>query len=80
MPVVETRHPTEWLADERIAQVLTDAFSPHRCTVEFQDDHRKVALRVRGPNWAEFVVEGKRLDLLRDPNALAQYIQDCGFI
>lgn len=76
VPVVQTRHPTELLADERIAQMLTDAFPPHRCTVEFQDDRRKVALRVRGPNGAEFVVEGKRLDLLRDPGALAQYIQD----
>src|SRR6476646_11825803 len=76
MPVDQTRHPTEPLADERIAQVLTDAFPPHRCTVEFQDDRRRVALRVRGPNGAEFVVEGKRLDLLRDPDALAQYIQD----
>jgi hypothetical protein len=76
MPVVQARHPTEPLADERIAQVLTDAFSPHRCAVEFQDDRRKVALRVRGPNGAEFIVEGKRVDLLRDPNALAQYVQD----
>lgn len=76
MPVVQTRHSTEPLADERIAQVLTDAFSPHRCSVEFQDDRRKVGLRVRGPNGAEFLVEGKRVDLLRDPNALAQYIQD----
>ena len=75
-PVVPTRHPTEPLADERIAQVLTDAFPPHRCTVEFQDDRRRVALRVRGPNGAEFVVEGKRLDLLRDLDALAQYIRD----
>jgi hypothetical protein len=76
MPVVETRHSTEPLADDRIAQVLSDAFSPHRCSVDFQDDRRKVGLRVRGPNGAEFVVEGKRVDLLRDPNALAQYIQD----
>ena len=53
MPVVQTRHPTEPLADERIAQLLTDAFPPHRCTVEFQDDRRRVALRVRGPNGAE---------------------------
>ena len=56
--------------------MLTDAFPPHRCTVEFQDDGRKVALRVRGPNGAEYVVEGKRLDLLRDLDALAQYIKD----
>ena len=56
--------------------MLTDAFAPHRCTVEFLDDRRKVALRVRGPTGAEFVVEGKRLDLLRDLDALAQYIQD----
>ena len=76
VPVVQTRHPLEPLADERNAQMLTDAFPPHRCTVEFQDDRRKVALRVRGPNGAEFVVEGKRLDLLRDPDALVQYIQD----
>lgn len=76
VPVVQTRHQTEPLADERIAQMLTDAFSPHRCAVEFQDDRRKVALRVRGPNGAEFVVEGTRLDLLRDLDALAQYIQD----
>jgi hypothetical protein len=75
-PVVQTRQPTEPLADERIAQMLTDAFAPHRCTVEFQDDRRKVALRVRGPNGAEYVVEGKRLDLLRDLNALTQYIKD----
>src|SRR6187397_810682 len=74
-PVVQTRHPTEPLADERIAQVLADAFPPHRCTVEFQDDRRRVALRVRGPNGAEYVVEGKRLDLLRDLDALAQYIK-----
>jgi len=66
----------EPFSDERITQVLTDAFSPHRCTVEFQDGRRKVALRVRGPNGAEFVVEGKRLDLLRDHDALVQYIQD----
>ena len=76
MSVVQARHPTEPLADDRIAQMLSDAFPPHRCTVEFQDDRRKVALRVRGPNGVEFVVEGKRLDLLRDLDALAQYIQD----
>jgi hypothetical protein len=75
-PVAHTRHPSEPLADERIAQMLTDGFPPHRCTVEFQEDGRKVALRVRGPNGAEFVVEGRRLDLLRDPGALAQYIQN----
>ena len=75
-PVAHTRHPSEPLADERIAQMLTDAFPPHRCTVEFQENGRKVALRVRGPTGAEYVVEGKRLDLLRDPGALAQYIQD----
>ena len=75
-PVAHTRHPSEPLADERIAQMLTDAFPPHRCTVEFQEDGRKVALRVRGPNGAEYVVEGKRLDLLRDLDALAQYIRD----
>ncbi len=75
MPLV-SGHPTQPLGDDRIAQMLTDSFAPHRCTVEFQDDRRKVALRVRGPNGAEFVVEGKRLDLLRDPGALAQYIQD----
>ena len=75
-PVAHTRHPSEPLADERIAQMLTDAFPPHRCTVEFQEDGRKVALRVRGPNGAEYVVEGKRLDLLRDLDALAQYIKD----
>jgi hypothetical protein len=69
-------HQNVPLADERIAQILTDAFAPHRCTVEFQDDRRKVALRVRGPTGAEFVVEGKRLGLLRDAEALAQYIQD----
>ena len=74
--VVQTRHQSVSLADERIAQLLADAFSPHRCIVEFQDERRKVALRVRGPNGAEFVVEGKRLDLLRDPGALAQYLQD----
>ena len=75
-PVAHTRHPSEPLADDRIAQMLADAFPPHRCVVEFQEDGRKVALRVRGPNGAEFVVEGKRLDLLRDLSALAQYIQD----
>src|SRR4051812_46371882 len=74
--VVKTGQRREPLADERIAQLLADAFPPHRCTVEFQDDRRKVALRVRGPNGAEFVVEGKRLDLLRDLNSVAQYIQD----
>jgi len=76
VPVVQSGHPAEPLGDERVAQVLADAFSPHRCTVEFQDNRRKVGLRVRGPNGAEFVVEGKRLDLLRDHAALAQYIQD----
>jgi len=76
VPVVQPRQPRGPLADERIAQMLTDAFAPHRCTVEYQDNRRKVALRVRGPNGAEFAVEGKRLDLLRDLDALAQYIQD----
>ena len=76
VPAVQTAHPTEPLDDERIAQALTDGFSPHRVTVEFQNERLKVAFRVRGPNGAEFVVEGKRLDLLRDPGALAQYIQD----
>src|SRR3954462_6844496 len=74
--VVPVARPREVLVDERIAQVLRDAFAPHRCTVEFQDERRKVALRVRGPTGTEFVVEGKRLDLLRDMDALAQYIQD----
>jgi hypothetical protein len=76
MSVVKARHLIEPLADERIAQVLRGGFSPHRCTVEFQDDRRKVALRVRAPNGAEYVVAGKRLDLLRDHNALSQYIED----
>ena len=76
VPVVETRQPAGRLADEHIAQVLTEAFSPHRCKVEFQNNRCRVALRVRGPNGAEFLVEGKRLELLRDVNALAQYIQD----
>ena len=74
--VVRSGPPAEPLGDERIAQILADAFSPHRCTVEFRDNRRKVALRVRGPNGAEFVVEGKCLDLLRNRDALAQYIQD----
>lgn len=74
--VVENRQMGRTLTDERIAQLFTDAFMPHRCKVEFQDDHRRVALRVRGPNGTEFVVEGKRVDLLRDENALAQYIDD----
>jgi hypothetical protein len=74
--VVDSRQSTGPLADEHIAQVFTDAFSPYRCTVEFQDDQRRIALRVRGTNGTEFIVEGKRLDLLRDANALAQYIQD----
>jgi Protein of unknown function (DUF3606). len=76
VPVVPPRHPTGPLEDAHIAQMLTDGFPPHRCTVEFQDDGRKVALRVRGPRGVEFVVEGKRVDLLRDRAALAQYIQD----
>ena len=75
-PAVQIGHPAQPLDDERIAQALADAFPPHRCTVEFQEDGRKVALRVRGPNGAEYVVEGKRLDLLRDLDALAQYIKD----
>ena len=74
--VAQTRHSGESLTDERIAQALVDGFSPHRCTVEFQDERRKVALRVCGPTGTEFTIEGKRLDLLRDANALAQYIQD----
>jgi len=74
--VVERRQTAGPLTDERIAQVFTDAFLPHRCKVEFQDGQRKVALRVRGPNGTEFVVEGTRVDLLRDENALAQYIDD----
>ena len=76
MTVALTRQPLEALSDDRIAQMLADAFPPHRCAVEFHEDGRKVALRVRGPNGAEFVVEGKRLDLLRDLDALAQYIRD----
>lgn len=75
-PVVNTPHLGEPLTDERVVQALTDGFTPHRCMVEFQDDRRKVALRVRGQTGAEFVVDGKRIDLLRDPSALAQYIQD----
>ena len=75
-PVAQARQLTEPLPVERIAQVLADAFAPHRCIVEFQDERRKVALRVRGSNGAEFVVEGKRLDLLRDHAALMQYIED----
>jgi len=76
VPVVQTEHPSEHVADERIAQILSEAFTPHRCKVEFQDDRRKVALRVRGANGAEYVVEGKRLALLRNLDALSQYIQD----
>ena len=74
--VVENRQVAKPLTDERIAQLFTDAFLPHRCKVEFQDDQRRIALRVRGPNGTEFVVEGKRVDLLRDESALAQYIDD----
>src|SRR5436190_1429422 len=74
--VVPMARPRQMLTDERIAQVLSDAFAPHRCTAEFQDDRRKVALRVRGPTGAEFVIEGQRLELLRDMEALAQYIHD----
>jgi len=76
MSVVESRQAPGPLTDEHIAQAFREAFSPHRCTVEFQNDQRKVALRVRGLNGTEYVVEGKRVDLLRDGNALAQYIYD----
>ena len=74
--VAQTQHVAVSLADERIAQLLTEAFSPHRCTVEFQNGRSRVALKVRGSNGMEFLVEGTRVDLLRDVNALAQYIQD----
>ena len=71
-----SQQPTNQLEDYQIEQLLTDGFPPHRCVVEFQDDRRKVVLRVRRPSGAEFVVEGKRVDSLRDPDALGRYIQD----
>src|SRR5690348_18414855 len=32
------------LTDEEIAQTLQEAFRPHRCAVEFDADHTRVAL------------------------------------
>jgi hypothetical protein len=67
---------TYLLDDNHVAQALADAFAPHRCVVEFQDRSTKILLRIRGTNGSEFVVEGKRVEKLRNPDALAQYVRD----
>lgn len=71
--------PTDRLDDEYIEHVLRHGFGPHRCVVEFQDHRSKIALRVYGLGGREFVVEGKRIDSLRDRRALAEYVDDVRF-
>jgi len=80
MTVALTRQPLEALSDDRIAQMLADAFPPHRCAVEFHEDGRKVALRVRGPNGAEFVVEGNASIYSVIWTRLPNTFETCGFI
>jgi len=62
--------------DAGIAEALRLGFTPYRCVVEFQEGGAKVALRVYGRNGRDFAVVAKRVDSLRDPAALAQYIRD----
>ena len=59
-----------------LREALRLGFSPYRCVVEFQDGGTKVALHVYGRNGRDFAVGAKRLDSLRDPAALEQYIRD----
>jgi hypothetical protein len=64
------------LDDARIGDELRRGFAPHRCVAEFQDRRCRVSLRIHALDGREFVVDGKRVDTLRDPDALAQYIND----
>jgi hypothetical protein len=71
--------PTDQLDDDYIEHVLRHAFAPHRCVVEFQEHRTKIALRVYGLDRREFLVEGKRIDLLRYDDTLAEYVADVRF-
>jgi hypothetical protein len=64
------------LDDARIAEVIAKALAPQRCVVEFQAERSKIALRVYGMNGRELVVAAQRVDTLRDPDALSQYLRD----
>ena len=70
---------TEPLDDEHIAEVLRNGFAPNRCSVDFQDHGFRIALHVWSSDGREFVVEGTRIDLLRDPAALSEYLNDVRF-
>jgi hypothetical protein len=64
------------LSNAEIAETVRDSFTPHRCVVEFQDAAAKLALRLYALDGREFCVEGKRVEPLRDPDALAAYLAD----
>ena len=64
------------LSNAEIAETVRDSFTPHRCVVEFQDAAAKLALRLYALDGREFCVEGKRVERLRDPDALAAYLAD----
>lgn len=64
------------LSNAEIAETARDSFTPHRCVVEFQDAAGRLALRLYARDGREFCVEGKRVEPLRDPDALAAYLAD----
>jgi len=76
--VVPEQPPT--VDDAGIEEALRLGFTPYRSVVEFQDGGTKVALHVYGRDGRDFAVVAKRVESLRDPAALAQYIRDVRYI
>ena len=64
------------LTNAEIGEFMQHAFAPLRCVAVFQNEGTRVALRLSAPGGREFFVEGKRVESLRDPCALRQYVAD----
>jgi len=75
-PVLASLEAPPTVENAGIEEALRLGFAPYRCAVEFQDGGTKVALHVYGQNGRDFAVIAKRVESLRDPAALAQYIRD----
>ena len=76
MPFARRRLPPDEAADRRIENVLYSGFNPFRCEVEFQDRGSTVDVTIYGHDGRTYVVAGRTVDALRDPETLARYVRD----
>jgi hypothetical protein len=67
-------------AERRIEDALHSAFKPFRCLVEFQDRRSRITVTIYGHDQRPYVVTGKSVDSLLDPDALARYVRDLRYI